>query len=163
MCKNHKLTQKTTIWTSLIERLFGKKTEQKKIDRLPIPTLPPRDRLVLDADRRYRHKGVDGWKFQGYALDGKVLLTTDVYKHIDLQELRTLNKELAEDAEPRIGTPYQIRRSSGSFEKFLFQGINPANQKLMMVKPEGHTVWVSEEELAQENSGFIGHRYKAAY
>jgi len=165
MFKSHDPTQKaTTIWTWLIERLFAKKTDQKQFHPFKaISTLPPRDRPVLDTDRRYRHNGKNGWKLQGYSLDGRIIIATDVYKQIDLQELRSLNKELAEDALPRIGTPYQIRRSSGSFEKFLFQGFNPANQRLMMVKPEGYTVSVSEEELAQENSSSYGQRYKAAY
>ena len=167
MFKSHNPTEKATnIWTWLIERLSSIKTDEKQIDLRPFKvnsTPLPHDRLVLDTDRRYRHRGVNGWKLQGYALDGKVLLATDVYKQIDLQELRSLNKDLAEDALPRIGAPYQIRRSSGALEKFLFQGINPANQKLMMVKPEGRTVSVSEEELAEENSSSYGQRYKAAY
>src|SRR5215813_6336470 len=90
MCNNQDLPRKHSIMTSLIERLFGKKTLQN----LEIPqfdhdndsdntTLPPRNRLVLDADRRYRHQGVDGWRIQGYAPNGNILLTTDLYKHIE--------------------------------------------------------------------------------
>jgi len=165
MYTHYKPKKKPNIWTSLVQRLFGKEIEQRQMNR-PFrvkSTLPPRDRLVLDSNRYYRYDGVNGWKLQGYTLDGKILLATNVYKQIDLIELRALNKELAENADPRIGAPYQIRRSSGALESFLFQGINPINKKLMMVKPEGYTVSVSEDELARENSFFSGQRYRAAY
>jgi len=159
MCNNQEIPRKQSMITSLIDRLFGKKTFQNV--EIPLfedgqesdnTTLPPTNRLVLDADRRYRHQGVDGWKIQGYAPNGHILLTTDLYKHIDLKELRALNQELA--GEPILGDFYRIRRSSGAFERFQFQGVNPTNKKLMMVKPEGHTVSVSEDDLARENWGW---------
>jgi hypothetical protein len=170
MFKIHHPLLRRTVWDALIQRLFGKKTVQIQ-DELPrfeeIPpesdetTHAPRDLLELDPDRRYSHRGVSGWKFQGYASNGNVLISTDVYKHITLQELRTLNKELKEDTEPQLDASYRIRRSSGAFEKFFYKGINPANQKLMMVKPEGRTVSVSQEEFIRENSGWKGEIKKA--
>jgi hypothetical protein len=165
MFKYHNPPLRSTVWDSLIQRLFGKKTVHKR-DELPrfeeIPpesdetTHAPRDLLELDPDRRYSHGGVSGWKFQGYAPNGNILITTDVYKHVSLQELRTLNKELTENTEPQIDASYRIRRSSGAFEKFFYRGINPINQKLMMVKPEGRTVSVSQDEFIRENSGWNG-------
>jgi hypothetical protein len=171
MCNKQELPRKTSIFGSLIERLLGKKTfqnvevptfEENEGEQSDATTLPPRNRLVLDADRRYRHKGVDGWKIQGYAFNGDILLTTDLYKHIDAKELRSLNPELCPDVEPKLGSFYRIRRSSGQFEKFQFQGVNPANKKIMMVKPEGHTISVSEEDLAKENWGWKSSARKAA-
>jgi|SRR5277367_5407361 len=171
MCNKQDLPQKQSIFTALVQRLFGKKTFQNV--EVPIPpfeenddsdatTLPPRNRLVLDADRRYRHQGVDGWKIQGYTPNGNIMLTTDLYKHIDLKELRALNQELDPAVEPKLGAYYRIRRSNGAFEKFQFQGVNPSNKKLMMVKPEGHTISVSEEELSKENWGWKTAGRKAA-
>jgi len=166
MCNQH--ANKTGIFNSLVQRLFGKKTVQKveiphfeETNERADTTLPPRNRLVLDADRRYRHAGVDGWKIEGYSPNGDIRLTTDLYKHIDLAELRTLNPELNPDFEPRIGSSYKIRRSSGAFEMFQFQGVNPSNKKLMMVKPEGHKITVSEEALASENFGWTARGRRA--
>jgi hypothetical protein len=161
MCNKHAHSNKTAILASLVQHLFGKKTVEKV--NFPIfednresadTTLPPRNRLVLDADRRYRHQGVDGWRIQGYSANGDIVLTTDLYKHIDLNELRALNQQLYSEGDPKIGAFYRIRRSSGAFEQFQFQGVNPGNQKLMMVKPEGHRITVSEEQLASENWGW---------
>ena len=113
--------------------------------------MPPRSQNTFDSDRGYRYRGIDGWKFQGYAPNGNMVLTTDLYKQVSLQELRSLNYELNTGAQPKIGNYYLIRRSSGAYEKFLYQGINPATQKLMMLKPKGHSVSITEAELAQEN------------
>jgi hypothetical protein len=157
MCKNEAASSKTNIWTALVQHFFGKKSVQgvdfpsfEDNPNSDDTTLPPRNRIVLDRDRRYRHQGVDGWKIQGYSPTGNIFLTTDLYKHVDLNELRALNQDLA-DKDPRIGSFYRVRRSSGVLENFQYHGINPINQKLMMVKPEGHKVSVTEAELTREN------------
>jgi hypothetical protein len=170
MCNNEAASSKTNIWTALVQHFFGKKSVQgiefPSFEDKPDSdetTLPPRNRVVLDADRRYRHQGVDGWKIQGYSPSGNIFLTTDLYKHIELKELRALNQDLADDKEPKIGTFYQIRRTSGALENFQYQGINPINQKLMMVKPEGHKVSVTEAELARENWGWAAPMRKTTH
>jgi len=159
MFNNESHSQK--ILESLVGCLFAKRPVPEKtpvqferVQKGPEPaTLPPRnnERKMFDSERGYRYRGVDGWKFQGYEPNGNMVLTTDLYKQVSLLELRSLNYELNMGEEPRIGNYYVIRRSSGAFEKFLYQGINPATQKLMMLKPKGHTVSVSEADLAQEN------------
>jgi hypothetical protein len=113
-------------------------------------TFPPGERVALESERTYRHNGVHGWKIQGYDAHGNVILTIDVYKQIELHDLQALNPQLGE-SKPTIGSTYRVRRSNGTLEKFIFQGLNPSTGKLMMVKPDGGSAQVNNLQFAREN------------